>query len=82
MSIYDLITSINDCENIIFSLFDCNTENLICLCVEDAETYEFSADELMFSNYAFYEIGSTDMWIDNGKIHIELNIEMEDEDND
>ena len=43
------------------------------------ESTAFSADDLIYSGYADYEIGSMDMWVDNGKIHIEFNIAVEDE---
>lgn len=73
MTIYDFINSINDCWNIVFTLFDCNTEERVSI---DDKT-EFEATELTYSEYADYEICSMDMWIDNGQIHIELNIEVE-----
>lgn len=79
MSIYDFIESINDTENIIFRLFDCNREDLVYVYTDDGEKSQLTASELLESDYADYEIGSMDMWIDNGKIYIELNIETEEE---
>jgi hypothetical protein len=81
MTIYDFASIINDCELIVFKIFDCNTEN--CVFVSDDEDdirEEFSIDELLDSPYADCEIGSMDMWKQNGKIYIEFNVEI-DEDN-
>ena len=80
MSIYDFIESINDAYNIVFRLFDCNREDVVYVYTDDGEKSQLTASELLESEFADYEIGSIDMWIDNGKIYIELNIEIEEED--
>jgi hypothetical protein len=80
MTIYDYINLINDCELIVFKIFDCNTEN--CVFVSDDEDdirEEFSIDELLDSPYADLEIGSMDMWMDKGQIYIEFNVEVDEE---
>jgi hypothetical protein len=83
MTIYDFFETLNDNFEMIFTLFDCNSEELVFMATEDAEnTCEFSRDDLMCSEYADYEIGSMDMWVDGGKIHIEFNIEIDEEDDD
>lgn len=81
MSIYDFIQMINDPYNVVFKIFDCNTEN--CVFVSDDEDdirEEFDIDELLDSKYADCEIGSMDMWIQNGKIYIEFNVDYDEED--
>lgn len=80
MTIYDFIDSITDAWNIIFTLFDCNTEALVIVNTDDGEKVRLEATELLYSKYADYEIGGIDMWIDEGKIHIEFNIEIDEED--
>lgn len=80
MTIYDFINSINDCWNIVFTVFDCNTEELVSIVTDDGATNELSETDLLYSPYADYEVGSVDMWVDNGKIHIEFNIEVDEED--
>lgn len=81
MTIYDFIEMVNDNHEMAFTLFDCNSEGLVFMATEEAKnTCEFSREDLMCSHYADYEICSMDMWVDNGKIHIEFNIEVEDED--
>lgn len=80
MTIYDFASIINDCELIVFKIFDCNAEN--CVFVSDDEDdirEEFSIDELLDSPYADLEIGSMDMWKQNGKIYIEFNVEIDEE---
>lgn len=80
MTIYEFVNSINDCENIVFTMFDCNKGDLISIDTDDREKTDLNIDELLYSDYADYEIGGTDMWIDNRKIHIEFNIEVDEED--
>lgn len=80
MTIYEFANSITDCENIVFTIFDCNKENLISIDTDDGEKTNLNIDELLYSDYDNYEIGGTDMWIENGKIHIEFNIDVNEED--
>ena len=81
MTIYYFLELLNENFETVFTLFDCNTEELVFMATENAEnTCEFSRDDLLDSAYSDYDICSMDMWIDNGKIHIEFNIEVEEED--
>ena len=53
------------------------------MATDEAEnTCEFNRDDLLYSEYADDEIGSVDIWIANGRIHVEFNIEVEEEDED
>lgn len=81
MIIYDFIEAINDAWNIVFKLFDCETENCVFVSDDEDDTRtEFTAEELLDSKYADLEYGSMDMWIADGKIYIEFNVDI-DEDN-
>lgn len=80
MTIYDFVNSITDCCNIVFTLFDCNKEDLVSVNTDDGEKTQLNVDDLLYSEYADYEIGGTDMWIDKNQIHIEFNIEIDGED--
>lgn len=81
MNIYDFIEAINDTWNIVFKLFDCETENCVFVTDDEDETRtEFTAEELLDSKYADLEYGSMDMWVADGKIYIEFNVDI-DEDN-
>ncbi len=80
MTIYEFIESINEGSDVIYTLFDCNTEDVVSMDTDDMDNAtEFNRDELLYSEYADYEIGSTDMWIAKGSIHIEFNIEIDEE---
>ena len=79
MTIYEFI-EMNNNEDVVYSVFDCNTGELVCIATEEAENaLTLSRDDLLYSDYADYEICSMDMWVDNGKIHIEFNIEVDEE---
>lgn len=81
MIIYDFIEAINDTWNIVFKLFDCETENCVFVTDDEDETRtEFTAEELLDSKYADLEFYSIDMWMDKGKIYIELNVDIEEDD--
>ena len=80
MNIYDFVNMINDCENVIFKVFDCNSENCVFVSDDEDDTREeFNVDELLDSEYADLEFYSMDMWMDKGKIYIEFNVEIEEE---
>ena len=81
MNIYDFIQMINDTENVVFKIFDCNTENCVFVTDDEDDTREeFNVDELLDSKYADLEFYSIDMWMDKGKIYLELNVEIEEDD--
>lgn len=83
MNIYDFLEMINDAENIVFKVFDCNSENCVFVADDEDETNtEFTAEELRDSKYADLEFGSMDMWMQNGKIYIEFNVDIEEGDFD
>jgi len=80
MNIYDFVNMINDCENVVFTIFDCNSENCVFVSDDEDDTREeFNIDELLDSKYADYEVGSMDMWMHKGQIYIEFNIDIEEE---
>lgn len=83
MTIYEFVETVNEGSDVIYTIFDCNSEEVVSIVTDDgvSET-EFNRDDLLFSNYSDYEIGSMDMWAKNGVIHIEFNIEIEEEDDD
>ena len=83
MTIYEFVETVNEGSDVIYTIFDCNSEDVVSIVTDDgvSET-EFNRDDLLFSNYSDCEIGSMDMWAKNGVIHIEFNIEIEEEDDD
>ena len=81
MNIYDFIQMINDTENVVFRIFDCNSQNCLFWTDDDDDTRdEWTAEELNWHEYSYLEIGSMDMWMDKGKIYIEFNVDIEEED--
>ena len=82
MTIYDYVDVINDAENIVFTVFDCNSDDVMEFETENGLKKELNIDELMESVAADYEIGGIDMWFDNTDrvIHIEFNIDYDNED--
>lgn len=83
MTIYEFIESINEGSDVIYTIFDCNSEEVVSIVTDDGESEtEFSRDDLLFSDYADYEVGSVDMWANKGVIHVEFNIEVEEEEDD
>ena len=83
MTIYEFIEAINEGSDVVYTIFDCNSEEVVSIVTDDGEnTTEFNRDDLIFSDYADYEVGSVDMWASKGVIHIEFNIEVEEEEDD
>ena len=81
MTIYDFASIINDCELIIFKIFDCNAENCVFVTDDEDDTREeFNIEELLESKYADLEFYSIDMWMDKDKIYLELNVDIDEED--
>ena len=64
MTIYDFVNSITDCWNIVFTLFDCNEQENVFVDTDEGDKCYLTVDELLNSDYAEYEISSTDIWID------------------
>lgn len=81
MTIYDFVDMINDCYNVVFKIFDYNAENCVFVSDDEDDTREeFDIDELLDSKYADLEYDSVDMWTDKGKIYIEFNVDIEEDD--
>ena len=80
MTIYDIVESITEGSNIVYTLFDCNSqEGLMVVTDESEDAIEVSRDDLLVSDYADYEVGCMDVWIDKGRVHIEFNIDVDEE---
>lgn len=80
MTVYDFLIMITEGDDVVYTLFDCKTEDVVFMATDEAEnTCEFSRDDILFSNYADCEIYGMDVWLDKGRIHMEFNIEVEEE---
>lgn len=81
MTIYEFLETVNEGSDVVCTLFDCNTEEVAMVSTDESEfATELSREDLLCSVYADCEIGSMDMWIDNGRIHIEFNVVIDEED--
>ena len=81
MTIYDIVEAITDGSDIIYTLFDCNSQEVLMVATDESENaMELSRDDLLFSEYADYEVEGMDVWIDKGRVHIEFNIDIDEED--
>ena len=80
MTIYEYLELLNDNHEMVFTLFDCNTENLVFMATENAEnTCEFSKEDLLYSEHSDYDILSVDMWSKDNIIHVEFNVAIDED---
>lgn len=75
ITIYDYVSGINNDDNVLFRVFDLNTE-------ENVGT-EMTKSDICDSEYADYDVESVDMWFDRSQnsIVIELNVEIDNDEN-
>ena len=80
MTVRDFIEAITEGSDVVYRLFDCRTTDLISIETDDG-VYEkaFNRDDLLFTDYADYEVGGVDVWIGPDGIYMEFNIEVEEE---
>lgn len=82
MTVYEMLELCNDVSNIRIRIFDCESEEIIF----DTDNLECNTDPIMevyCSDMADYEVGSYDLYLHNGVINLEINIDYdmpEDED--
>ena len=79
MSVRDLLELCNDASNIRIRIFDYNTEDII-FDSDKLDDYDDAVSEVIFSDMADYEVGSYDLYLHNGVINFEINIDYEPED--
>lgn len=80
MTVYDIVEAIIEGSDVIYTLFDCNSQDVLMVVTDESENaIELSRDDLLFSDYADYEVGGMDVWIDEGRVHIEFNIDVDEE---
>lgn len=76
MTVRDLLEMCNDASSIRIRIFDCNSEEII-FDSDKLEDYEDAASEIIFSDIGEYEVGSYDLYLHNGIINFEINIDYE-----
>lgn len=80
MTVYEIVEAITEGSDVIYTLFDCNSQEVLMVVTDESENaIELSRDDLLYSNYADCEVGGMDVWIDKGRVHIEFNIDVDEE---
>lgn len=80
MTVMEILETATDLSEVRIRIFDCNSEEIIF----DSDKLE-DADpvmEIYMSDMADYEVGSFDLYLHNGVINLELNIDYEPEEDD
>ena len=81
MTVYDMLEMCNDASSIRIRIFDCNSEEIIF----DSDKLDCNTDPIMeiyLSDMADYDVGSYDLYLHNGVINLEINIDYEPEEED
>ena len=78
MSIRDLLELCNDASNIRIRIFDYNSEDIV-FDSDKLDEYDDAVSEIIFSDFSDYEVGSYDLYLHNGIINLEINIDYEPE---
>lgn len=81
MSVRDLLELCNDASNIRIRIFDYNTEDII-FDSDKLDDYDDAVSEIIFSDMGEHEAGSYDLYLHNGVINLEINIDYEPEDDE
>ena len=76
MTVRDMLELCNDASNIHIIIYDCESEKNIFDSAELPD-YEDPVSEIMFSNMADYEVGSYDLYLGDGEINMEINIDYD-----
>ena len=81
MTVRDLLELCNDASEIRLRIFDCNSEDIV-FDSDKLDEYDDAVSEIIFSDFADYKVGSYDLYLHNGIINLEINIEYEPEEDD
>lgn len=80
MTIAEFIELMGDPCDVVFRIFDCNSESCVLIPSEDSDgKFAVTAEELLADEYSNLEICGFDMWIHNRQIYIEFNVDIEEE---
>ena len=81
MTVYDMLELCNDASNFRIRIFDCNSEEIV-FDSDKLDKYEDPVMEIYMSSFCDYEVGSYDLYLHNGVINLEFNIDYEPEDDE
>lgn len=77
MTVRDLLELCNDAYNIRIRIFDCNSEDII-FDSDKLDDYEDAVSEIIFSDMSDYDVGGYDLYLHDGVINLEINIDYEE----
>lgn len=79
MTVRDFLELATDLSSIRLRIFDFNTEEII-FDSDKLDEYDDAVSEIIFSDLGDYEVGSYDLYLHNGVINLEINIDYEEDD--
>ena len=79
MTVRDMLELCNDASDVVIRIYDFNSESVVFDSVK-LDKYDDAVSEIIFSDMADYEVSSYDLYLHNGAINLEINIEYEPED--
>jgi hypothetical protein len=80
MTVMEMLGTATDLSEVRIRIFDCNSEEIIF--DSDKLKDEDPVMEIYMSDMADYEVSSFDLYLHNGVINLELNIDYEPEEDD
>lgn len=81
MTVRDLLELCNDASSIRLRIYDFNSESVV-FDSDKLEMYDDAVSEIIFSDMADYEVSSYDLYLHNGVINLEINIDYEANDDE
>ena len=78
MTVRDFLELATDLSSIRLRIFDFNTEEII-FDSDKLDEFDDPVSEIIFSDISDYEVGSYDLYLHNGVINLEFNIDYEPE---
>ena len=81
MTVRDFLELATDLSSIRIRIFDFNSEEII-FDSDKLDEYDDPVSEIIFSDIGEYEVGSYDLYLHDGVINFEINIDYEPEEDD
>ena len=81
MTVRDMLELCNDASSVRIRIFDYNSEEII-FDSDNLDDYDDAVSEISFSDIGDHEVGSYDLYLHNGVINLEINIDYEPEEDD
>jgi hypothetical protein len=78
MTIRDLLELLNDASNIRIRIFNCNIEDII-FDSDNLSIYEDPVAELCYSDIGEAEVGSIDLYLHDGVVNLEINVDYDED---